>query len=672
MASVPLKPFLDSSGTRILLGKKIGSGGEGNVYEILPPHLQVVAKIYHKPLEAHKQEKLLLMVRGCNDELKSISAWPVDVLHAREGGPVVGFLMPKISDYEPVHKVYGPNHRKEHFPHADWRFLVRTAKNLAAAFFVIHKFGYVIGDVNEGNILVNDKACVRLIDCDSFQVRTNDRLYYCEVGVAQFTPPEIQNSKHFNMERTANHDNFGLSILFFQLLFFGRHPFSGVYAGKEDMPLDKSIAEFRFAYGKNSPLKSISAPPNSVGLSVVPNDVAGLFERAFTETGARPSGRPIAGDWWDAFELLEKRMRRCSADSVHSYYSGLATCPWCRLEESSGLLLFLSADRITKIDLRREWQKVEAITPPGPIPPISPGTFIPRQVPLAPDIERSLDFRNFRQFAGIAIIAGLLVMALGEMIPDYLMLLPVVIFVMALFLYPGEAAGEKRRRLGNLDSARYMWDLWNKKWTTEAGDSGYITQLNKLRDLKRKYESIDREYRTSLLNLERTMKERQQKKFLEHCNIDSCTLPRIGTGLKTALKSAGIGTAADITRSSLLVIPQLDNTLTNDLLAWRDKMERNFLFDPKKGIERSDLQNLIHKYQPMIKPVERDILQGTLKLHRIQDDILKKRITLRPAIEKRAQDLAQAEANFEVFNRTPEELIKQEIIGIFSPRKDSL
>ncbi len=670
MASVPLKPFLDSSGTRILLGKKIGSGGEGDVYEILPLHGDLVAKIYHKPLEVHKQEKLLLMVRGCNDELKSISAWPTDVLRAREGGPVVGFLMPKISNYEPVHKVYGPMHRKEHFPHADWRFLVRTAKNLAAAFFVIHKFGYVIGDVNEGNILVNDEACVRLIDCDSFQVRTKERLYYCEVGVAQFTPPEIQNSKNFKMERTANHDNFGLSILFFQLLFFGRHPFSGVYEGKEDMPLDKAIAEFRFAYGKNSPLKSISPPPNSVGLSVVPNDIAGLFERAFAEAGARYSGRPVAGDWWDAFESLEKRMRRCNADSVHSYYSGLATCPWCRLEESSGLLLFLSADSITKIDLRREWEKVEAITSPGPIPHISLGTFIPRLVPLSPDMERSLNFRNFRQIAGIAILSGCVVMALGEMITDYLMLLPVVIVVMALFLYPGEVAGEKRKRLGNLTSARYMWDLWNKKWNAEAGDSAFIAQLNELRDLKRKYESIDRDYKAGLHSLEQTLKERQQKKFLEHCSIDSCPLPRLNTGLKNILKSLGIRTAADITRNQLLGIPQLDNTLTNELIAWRDKMERNFLFDPTKGIDRSDLQILIHKYQPMIKPVERDLLKGTLKLHRIQENILKKRITLRPAVEKRARELAQAKADFEVFSSTPEELIKQEIMGIFHPRKD--
>ena len=136
MTKVLLTQFVDSSGTTVRLGKRIGSGGEGDVYEILPSHQKVVAKIYHKPLEAHKQEKLLLMARGCNEELKAISAWPTDVLRMKPEGPVVGFLMPRISECEPIHKAYGPTHRKETVPHADWRFLVRTAKNLAAAFYV--------------------------------------------------------------------------------------------------------------------------------------------------------------------------------------------------------------------------------------------------------------------------------------------------------------------------------------------------------------------------------------------------------------------------------------------------------------------------------------------------------------------------------------------------------
>ncbi|NMB79910.1 MAG: hypothetical protein GYA23_12545, partial [Methanomicrobiales archaeon] len=134
MSHVAVRPYFDSYGSRVILGKRIGSGGEGDVYEVVRTHHNAVAKIYHKPLTEQKQQKLLLMVRGCNEELKEISAWPTSVLYAKQGGPVIGFLMPRIVDCEPIHKVYGPTHRKEVFPHADWRFLVRSAKNLAAAF----------------------------------------------------------------------------------------------------------------------------------------------------------------------------------------------------------------------------------------------------------------------------------------------------------------------------------------------------------------------------------------------------------------------------------------------------------------------------------------------------------------------------------------------------------
>lgn len=669
MAKVPLTLFLDSDGKVIRLAKRIGSGGEGDVYELLSANHDIVAKIYHKPLEQQKQEKLLLMARGCNEELKSISAWPTDVLRTRQDGPVVGFLMPRIRECEPIHKAYGPTHRKEVFPHADWRFLVRTAKNLAAAFSVIHKFGYVIGDVNEGNILVDDKACVRLIDCDSFQVRTGDQLYCCEVGVAQFTPPEIQQSKHFRMERTANHDNFGLAILIFQLLFFGRHPYSGVYSGKEDMPIEKAISEFRFAYSRTSHLKSIAPPPNSVGLSVIPGDVGGFFEQAFSEAGARPEGRPGAGDWWDSLESLEQKMRQCNADSVHMYYSGLAACPWCRLEEVSGVLLFLSRDSITKIDLHREWQKVEAIRPPGKVPFISPGNFLSRPAPLPPAIERSLAITRFRQFTGIVGIGGTAVAVLGGMIMDYLMLLPVAIIIAVLFLAPARANGEKRRRRKERENARYLWDLWNRKWTSEAGDGAFFAQMNHLWEIRRKYEKIEQEFRAGLLSLEKTVKDRQLHNFLLHCTIETCGVQRVGAGLKTILKSSGIRNAADINRKKLLSIPQLDNTLTNELLSWRERVEKNFLFDPTRGIERTDLEDLIHKYQPMMKPVERELKQGIAKLQRIEGDIQKKRITLRPSVEKRARDLAQAEADFEVFGRTVEELIRRDIEVLIHPRR---
>jgi DNA-binding helix-hairpin-helix protein with protein kinase domain len=70
MSQPPHQNLFDSRGNPVLLGKKVGSGGEGDVYEIAPHRMDVLAKIYHKPLTEERQEKLRLMVSGCNDDLK--------------------------------------------------------------------------------------------------------------------------------------------------------------------------------------------------------------------------------------------------------------------------------------------------------------------------------------------------------------------------------------------------------------------------------------------------------------------------------------------------------------------------------------------------------------------------------------------------------------------------
>jgi len=46
----------------------------------------------------------------------------------------------------------------------------RAAATLLSAVGALHARGYVIGDVNESNILISDSALVTLIDTDSFQV----------------------------------------------------------------------------------------------------------------------------------------------------------------------------------------------------------------------------------------------------------------------------------------------------------------------------------------------------------------------------------------------------------------------------------------------------------------------------------------------------------------------
>jgi DNA-binding helix-hairpin-helix protein with protein kinase domain len=177
------------------------------VFEVLGS-AGVVAKLYHKELDRAKQAKLSFMATTADTSLLNYAAWPQETLHKKPGGPVVGFLMPKVADRQPIHMLYSPAHRRQDHPEAAWNFLLYAARNTAAAFATIHEHGHIVGDVNQGNVLVGKDAKVVFIDCDSFQVNANGQLHLCEVGVSHFTPPELQGLSSFaGVKRTTNHDN---------------------------------------------------------------------------------------------------------------------------------------------------------------------------------------------------------------------------------------------------------------------------------------------------------------------------------------------------------------------------------------------------------------------------------------------------------------------------------
>jgi DNA-binding helix-hairpin-helix protein with protein kinase domain len=464
-------------------------------------------------------------------------------------------------------------------------------------------------------------------------------------------------SKDFKMLRTQNHDSFGLAILIFLLLFMGRHPFSGVYKGKDDMPIERAIAENRFAFGRNAPQKAIAPPPNAVGLSVVPSDVSGLFEQSFADPKIQDHGRPTANDWWNVLDTLEKRLKKCPNESMHIYYTGLTACPWCNLENSSGVLLFLSSDAISRIDLAAEWQKVLAIKPPGPVPEISPQKYHCIPSPLSPEISRAVRMGKLRQTAQVVLlvtsaVAILVTVGLGNIGPIDFIGIILAGLAGLLQILPGKDKAEKKRRKKIFEDARYSWHLWEKKWKTEAGDTEFLARLKALTAAKEKYETIAREYKNAVAALQHTSRDRQLKKFLKNCLIDSSSLPWLSENQKAALRSRGIESAADVVYQKITNLPGFDAALTNNLIKWSKQQEDKFVFDENSRVSVSDIQGLIHTFQPKIRPVEHEILSGVEKLYSTQQKILVNRTKFQPVIEKSAKDLAQAYANFSVFNLT--------------------
>src|SRR5207253_347167 len=125
--------------------------------------------------------------------------------------------------------------------------------------------------------------------CDSFQIMAQGYRFLCEVGISTHLPPELQGRTLHGIVRTVDHDSFGLAVIIFQLLFMGRHPFSGTSLSSTDMPLERAIKEHRFAYGPGAMSRQMRQPPATLGLDAVSPLIASLFERAFLTDTDRPT-----------------------------------------------------------------------------------------------------------------------------------------------------------------------------------------------------------------------------------------------------------------------------------------------------------------------------------------------------------------------------------------------
>lgn len=357
------------SGTAYKLGQEIGAGGNGIVYAVsLRPEL--VAKVSRHLLSQHDVEKLEALAGGTTPELLSVAAWPIDCLRDAAGW-TVGFVMPRILEARPLHELYSPRPRVQHFPSADFRFLVHVAANVARLFAAVHKAGFICGDVNHSNILIRQNGTVAAVDCDSFQVGDGTR-FPCLVGTELFVPPELMGAALGATPRTANHDNFGLAVLVFHLLFMGRHPFAGRFLGRGEMPIERAIVDCRFAYSRDAKRTELAPPPFTLPMTAVGPAVTELFERAFHPDG-RHGGRPTPETWIDALDALKASLVACRKVAWHQHTRATPNCPWCAIEVPAKVKLFGGLIRVAVAgiaDLDTLWARYLALVDPGPPQPL--------------------------------------------------------------------------------------------------------------------------------------------------------------------------------------------------------------------------------------------------------------------------------------------------------------
>ena len=264
------------------------------------------------------------------------------------------------------------------------KFLVRAAGNIARAVASVHATGCVIGDVNHSGILVSDKATSTLIDSDSFQVIASNNKFLCQVGTPEYTPPELQGVRFDRVARTSNHDNFGLAVLVFQILFMGRHPFSGIYQGQGDMPLERAIGEYRFAYSTQPATTKMKPPPGAPLLTDFPAYIGQAFEKAFGRAGR--TLRPSASEWVSLLNMLEGELVECAADPVTNTLkeNRVHGAGWSKAVRA--LLRSLPISRPisrSNIDMSQLVAIIRSIQDPGPSPNLESLIVVPTNLVAA-------------------------------------------------------------------------------------------------------------------------------------------------------------------------------------------------------------------------------------------------------------------------------------------------
>jgi DNA-binding helix-hairpin-helix protein with protein kinase domain len=577
-------------------------------------------------------------------------AYPGEIVTDNRGN-FLGFVMRLVSGYRPVHELYSPKSRQRHFPKADYRFLVHAALNVARAVGKVHQTGCVIGDLNHSGVLVAQDATVALIDADSFQFSLNGRSYPCVVGVPDFTPPELHGQNLASVQRTVEHDNFGLAVAIFHLLFMGRHPYAGRYTGP-DISMGEAIAQNRFAFSLTRQASTkTTPPPGALTLDMFPSGIVSAFEDAF---GLTPSRRTSALDWIHALNALEGSLNRCSKVKTHYYPSNAGGCVWCRLAGNSGFDMFpdmSSVEPSIPTDARGTEQAIREILAfsfPSVADLLSAGA-----VPSG----ASSKLREAKRAKRGRALLGLLMM--GGAVAGFVAAAPAWFVWIGLAFWGWSFVGNREVETGAFTQAyKDADDRVQRELNAFVQRSG-LTEVVKVRgDLDAAiaaYKAHDDALARELMIMKSNREARQRHSYLDGFSIRRASISGIGAAKTATLVSFGIETAADVTQSAVLRVPGFGDVMTGKLVDWRRKIEGRFRYDPTPNAQDvSDEKALRGRFATDKAKLEATIRNGlgTLRNAKTRLEALPTRARSDTALNDALSTRAQAEQDLKLLGAT--------------------
>lgn len=281
---------------RLKLGPKdlIGQGGEASVYRAGPHALKIFSG------DAATRSAKAAKVREFPRAAPAFVLAPL--------GPVtdpqqefLGYGMNLLAGAVDVRSYADRKFREAKVPQAEAATLLAQ---IGARLLDLHRAGLVVGDLNDGNILVKDRSAY-FIDADSYQYGP----HLCTVAHERFLDPRLYGAELSRRQVFSEEsDWYAFDVLVYSCLLFV-HPYGGVLAGAPTL--------LRRAEARSSLLRAGVKLPKT---ALIPECLSEALIERFLDTFERDRRGPFP------LALLSEPWVRCGCGLEHQRRS----CPACR------------------------------------------------------------------------------------------------------------------------------------------------------------------------------------------------------------------------------------------------------------------------------------------------------------------------------------------------------
>lgn len=296
------------SSNKYVVNKLLGSGGQGEVYDVECAGKHYALKWYFKHMATKEQKDILdnLISRGSPDDC---FLWPQDLIFNEIGEPF-GYIMPlRPQNYKSI--VDMMKRRAEPSFYA----LSRVAFNLTYGYEKLHSMGYSYRDISFGNLFFDPDTGDVLI-CDNDNVSANGVNNSSVYGTPRFMAPEIVIGK---AKPSRNTDLFSLAVLLFYMFMLG-HPLEGkLEADIKCMDIHAMNKLYGtnpvFVYDPNNKTnRPVPGYQDNVRIfwDLYPQNIRDLFTQSFTVGLTNPGKRVTEKKWMETFANLITGITECS------------------------------------------------------------------------------------------------------------------------------------------------------------------------------------------------------------------------------------------------------------------------------------------------------------------------------------------------------------------------